>query len=200
MPHNRTSPTCNRWSPFLSCPSCKMFIFFIKIQKTIIVVQEYSYKTSSTSHNSDLRDSHEYTQKYRNKCGVSGFLQGSIAGCLDQKKLIGLVEPCNIVIHDSAHPTYLETICIYCDVTQIWGALRGHTLSAAPPGKIFLTTAPLLRLPEIPKPKPAPSLRSSITCIWAQSLCSWNVGFVKFVCCKDRMIVQQIDRGEEESY
>ena len=37
------------------------------------------------------------------------------------------------------------------------------TLSAAPPGKMFLTTAPLFRLPEMPKPKPAPSLRSSIT-------------------------------------
>ena len=48
------------------------------------------------------------------------------------------------------------------------------TRSAAPPGKIFLTTAPLFRLPDIPNPNPAPSFRNSITCTWAQSLCSWN--------------------------
>ena len=32
------------------------------------------------AHNADLRDSHEYFQK--RKCGVSGFLQGRVAGGL----------------------------------------------------------------------------------------------------------------------
>ena len=37
------------------------------------------------------------------------------------------------------------------------------TLSAAPPGKMFLTTAPLFRLPLIPNPNPLPSLVNTIT-------------------------------------
>ena len=48
------------------------------------------------------------------------------------------------------------------------------TLSAAPPGKMFLTTAPEFLEPEMPKPKPLPSLFRMITWTWAHSHWSWN--------------------------
>jgi hypothetical protein len=50
-----------------------------------------------------------------------------------------------------------------------WRPENDLTLSAAPPGKMFLTTAPLFLLPLMPKPNPWPSLWSTITWIWAQS-------------------------------
>lgn len=39
------------------------------------------------------------------------------------------------------------------------------TLSATPPGRMVLTTTPVLLPPMIPKPSPEPSLRRSITSI-----------------------------------
>ena len=55
---------------------------------------------------------------------------------------------------------------------RIWK--KKLTLSAAPPGKIFLTTAPLFLEPLIPKPNPFPSFVNTITWIWAQS--HWSCG------------------------
>ena len=49
------------------------------------------------------------------------------------------------------------------------------TRSAAPPGNIFLTTAPLFLLPLIPKPNPFPSLVSTIPWICAHS--HWSYSF-----------------------
>lgn len=52
------------------------------------------------------------------------------------------------------------------------------TLSATPPGRMVLTTTPVLRPPMIPKANPEPSLIKSITSTWAHSVFSWNAHFV----------------------
>lgn len=58
-------------------------------------------------------------------------------------------------------------------VAQTCGTLLGYfqlTLSATPPGKIVLTTTPVLLPPIIPKAKPDPSLIKSITSTCAHSV------------------------------
>ena len=69
-----------------------------------------------TSHNSDLRDFHKYIHKQ--VWGAQIFTRQS-------SRRFGLVrtwltEACSIVFYDSAHPTYLETICVLSYVAQIW--------------------------------------------------------------------------------
>ena len=44
MPHNRTSPTWRRWSPFLSCPSYKMFRLHKNPRNNFIKVQKSNYR------------------------------------------------------------------------------------------------------------------------------------------------------------
>ena len=64
-------------------------------------------------HNSDLRDSHEYTQKQvwgeQIFMRQSGMMFGSVT-TIGWQKFLAL----------SAYPTYLETISVHSDVTQIW--------------------------------------------------------------------------------
>lgn len=48
------------------------------------------------------------------------------------------------------------------------------TRSATPPGRIVLTTTPLLRPPTIPNPRPLPSLIRFITSTCAHSVFSYN--------------------------
>lgn len=47
-------------------------------------------------------------------------------------------------------------------------------LSATPPGKMVLTTTPVLRPPMMPNPSPDPSFTRSITSTWAHSVFNWN--------------------------
>jgi hypothetical protein len=48
------------------------------------------------------------------------------------------------------------------------------TRSATPPGRMVLTTTPVLRPPIMPKAKPDPSLIKSITSTWAHSVFNWK--------------------------
>ena len=69
----------------------------------------------------------------------------------------------------------MHKLVIILNILAMWKKLKKKlTLSAAPPGKIFLTTAPLFLEPLIPKPNPFPSFVNTITWIWAQS--HWSCG------------------------
>ena len=55
-----------------------------------------------------------------NKCGVSGFEQGWVAGGLVRTRLKVAVASCINVFYDSVYPIYLETLCVHSDVSQIF--------------------------------------------------------------------------------
>lgn len=63
-------------------------------------------------------------------------------------------------------------------------------LSATPPGKMVLTTTPVLRPPMMPNPSPDPSFTRSITSTWAHSVFNWKriviklneFGFIEETC------------------
>ena len=58
--------------------------------------------------NSDIRDANKYTTK---QVWVEWiFIRQSIAGGFVETRL---TEASSIVCYDSAHPTYLETICVH---------------------------------------------------------------------------------------
>ena len=75
------------------------------------------------------RHDHEATMKiwetlvstYRNKCGVSGFCR-----YMAEWQNRGDVKDSNIVCSDYAYLTYLETICVHSDVSQIWVVSISH--------------------------------------------------------------------------
>ena len=93
----------------------------------------------SWKHNSELRDSHEYTHKV---WGERSFpRQHSSRFCKNKTDRTS-----SVVSYDSTHPTYLETIWVHSNVAKIWvvthrggkcypGKSHGHqdtaTLSAA---------------------------------------------------------------------
>ena len=57
---------------------------------------------------------------YRPYLGPSFDVTFTIGPELDNiTRQVWLTEACTIVTYDSAHPTYLETICILTNVTQI---------------------------------------------------------------------------------
>ena len=60
-------------------------------------------------HNSDLRDSHEWGAWICNSLSTSRF----------DLVRTWLTEACSFVSYDSAHTTYLETICVLSDVAKI---------------------------------------------------------------------------------
>ena len=53
---------------------------------------------------------------YRNKCGVSGFLQGRVAGDLVRTRL---AKQFVALSYDSFHPIYSETYCVHTDIAQV---------------------------------------------------------------------------------
>ena len=60
-------------------------------------------------HNTDLRDSHEYIQKEVWGAQIFTSWSSNRFDLVDTR----LTEASNIVFYDSAHPTYLETICVH---------------------------------------------------------------------------------------
>ena len=94
---------------FLSFVICLFCLHYHKVRFTFIGLW-YANK-----HNIDLRDSREYTKKQ--VWGEHIFTRQSSRGfdLVETRR----IEASSIVYYDSAHTTYLETICVLSYVAQI---------------------------------------------------------------------------------
>ena len=82
-----------------------------------IIIKRYYHHPSPARkpHNSDLRDSLEYLEKQMWGALICKRLSSSRFDLVRTR----LTEACRFVYNDSAHTTYLETICVPSDVALI---------------------------------------------------------------------------------